>query len=688
MTPQMPDDFDRAVALQRDGRLPEAASLCETILGTEPDHPRALHMLGALRFTSGAQKDGIRLVTRAVQVQPDYAEAHFNLGAMLMTLGRREPAADHYTRAAALRPDNAEAHRRLGAILMDLARLADAEAAFRRLVALKPDDVSAVVDLSTLALALGRPDDAVEQGRRAVVLAPDNAVAKLRLGRGLKERGDFGEAIALYRQALTLDPASAMGGNFLAVALYEQGDLDDAEATCRRVLAAHPEEPAALYNLGLVLQANGDSAEALRLLRRAVVLDPGRLEWQRAILTSSLYAPDIGTDALYEINAAFGRAAEQPGAAGRVFANSRDPQRKLRVGWLSSDLRGHPVGRNLQMFVANRDRQQFEYVFYTDVRRPDEVTDWFRERADGWRPIAGLNDEAVAEMIRADGIDVMMYLAGRFDMNRPQVAAYRAAPVQVSLFDAATSGLREMDYLISDPLMIPAHRVERFIERPLRLPNFYVHPPIDEAPGVAPVPCVSSGHITFGCFNNPSKINDRVLDLWARVLAAVPRSRLVLKYTKLFESSALRARVQRAMAAHGVSADRLEMGGSKEPIERHLANYGRVDIALDPFPFTGSTATFEALWMGVPVVTLNGDHMMARWSASLLTKVGLAELVAETADAYVEKAVRLAADRQRLSELRDGLRSRVATSVLCNGPRTTRYLERSLRAAWRRWCAS
>jgi predicted O-linked N-acetylglucosamine transferase (SPINDLY family) len=375
-------------------------------------------------------------------------------------------------------------------------------------------------------------------------------------------------------------------------------------------------------------------------------------------------------------------------AAPPAFANTRDADRKLRVGWLSADMREHPVMKNLVPLLAHRDRGSFDDFFYAEPALANDIQALLRRGAAGWCPTAGLSDAQVAERIRADGIDILMLLAGHFDRNRPQVAAFRAAPVQVSIFDPATSGLAAMDYLAVDAAMAPVPRRERFTERPLRLPNIYLHPRPADAPEPGPPPLLASGRVTFGCFNNPAKLNDHVLALWARVLAEVPDSRLVLRYFNQFQSPVLRRRVDGIMARHGVDASRIDMGGADTPAAGHLQHYAAIDVALDPFPFTGSTTTFEALWMGVPVVSLVGQTVVARWTYAMLRQVELGDLAAATPDGYVAIAARLAADRDRLVLLRRELRATVAASMLCDARRTTRHLERAQRAMWRKWCSS
>jgi predicted O-linked N-acetylglucosamine transferase (SPINDLY family) len=282
--------------------------------------------------------------------------------------------------------------------------------------------------------------------------------------------------------------------------------------------------------------------------------------------------------------------------------------------------------------------------------------------------------------VRADRIDVLVHLAGRFDRNQPGVAAYRPAPVQVSFHDPATSGVPGMDYLIADPVLAPRGGRERFVERVVRLPSFYVHDAIADAPPIGPSPAGDGGAPTFGIFNNPAKLSDESLALWAEVLQRVPGARLLFRFRNRYESETLCRRVIGRLAEGGIAENRVEIIAAGMPDQPALAVYNRVDIALDPQPFTGSTTTFEALWMGVPVVTLATDTMVGRWSASILKAAGLGDLVAQTTAGYVAAAVRLGADRPRLAGLRQDLRARVAASPLCDGRRRTRQLERLYRA--------
>ncbi len=644
-------EFERAVALHRSGRTTDAEALCRAILATAPGHPRSLHLLGVIRFAAGDTEAGIELLTRALSARPDYADAEFNLGVMVAAGGRLPEALAHFDRVVASRPDHADAHIRRGAMLMGLDRPAEAESAFRRALELRPDDGLILADLSSVAFRQRAFDRAVEYGRRAAARTPESPETHLRLGRALMEQGAYGEARGCFRRALDLDPQSVPATSHLAS----------------------------------VLLATGEPDAAIDHYRRAVALAPDDFEPRRRLLAALLYSPNIAPVERFAAHQEFGRAASARVTAGLPPpANDRDPERKLRIGWQSSDLRDHPVARNLEPLFTQRDRARFDMIAYAEVDRPDAGTDWFRAQMDAWRSTVGMSDTDVAGQIRSDHVDIMVYLAGRFDRNRLQIAAWRPAPVQVSLHDPGTSGLLAMDYLIADPVLAPRGAVERFVERVIRVPNFIVQPPISWTGAQNPPPAARRGYITFGSFNNPAKLNRQVLATWAEVLRRVPTARLYLKYRRHFGDVALRDRICRDLGRD--VAARVEFDDSDQPMAEHLTHYENVDIALDPFPFTGSTTTFEALWMGVPVVTLVGDGMAGRWSASILTALKLPELIAATAEEYVRIAAELGTAPERLASLRGGLRRLVAASPLCDGRRAMRYFERACRAMWRAYC--
>ncbi|MBT9613718.1 MAG: tetratricopeptide repeat protein [Burkholderiales bacterium] len=654
---------------------------------TAPQAPTAadLNQLAVL-FKSGRYVELERHARMLLEQYPEAGLVWKLLSISLQMQGKN--ALDASKKAAKLLPDDAEAHNNLGSALQDVGQLDGAVASYRRALEIKFDYADAHYNLGIALKGLGQLNDAIASYRKALSLNPHDADAYFNLGIALYDLGQIDAAVASYRNALICNSQAADVHYNLGLALQDQGLLDDAVVSYRQVLKIKPVFADAYCNLGVTLAKLGRLEEAITSYAKALEIDENLFAAGRSYLAALLYRTDISVDSLFEELSRFAvkMSAGLPEIK-RPFANSRGTHRKLRIGYVSSDFRHHPVGRNIQPLIGLHDRNQFEIYLYGDVKRPDGMTDYFKGAVDGWRSIAGLSDHAAAEMIRRDKIDILVLLAGRFDENRPLIAACRAAPVQVSFHDPITSGLKAMDYLLTDHGLSPHDTQERFSEHLIHLPTFYVHPPMTEAPEVSPLPAREKGYITFGSFNNPAKVNERVVALWARVLHLVPGSRLRLKYKNIFGNESLRRHYLDRFLAHGIEAVRVDLVSASDTGSQHLARYADIDIALDTFPFTGSTTTFEALWMGVPVVTLLGDHMVARWSGAMLKKLKLAELVAHTEDEYVELARHLAQDLERLQALRAGLRERVAHSPLCDEKGRTHQIERTYRWMWAKWCA-
>ncbi|MBV8536248.1 MAG: tetratricopeptide repeat protein, partial [Alphaproteobacteria bacterium] len=620
---------------------------------------------------------------RAAAVKPGYVEPLLNLSVALGELGRLEEAEAVARRVQALAPTTVEGYFQRAAILQRQGRLDESIADYRRGLELRPDDAPSLLNLGNCLQTQGKSDEAVAVLEQALARSPDSFEIYNNIGNARLSQGRRNEAIACYRRALAVKPTYTLALNNLGVALQEGGQLEEAMAAYRLALGTASDADAC-NNLGLVLTIYGDYGQARSLFKQAVDLRPGFTTAYRHLMTTMLYDPSLDAGARWELARGFEATYAAPIAARPVapYVNRREPEKRLKVGYVSSDLYEHPVGRNLEPVVAHRDRERFEVVCYADVARPDGLTARFQGSVDQWRWTTGRTDEQVAAQVRADEVDVLVVLAARFDRNRPLVAAYRPAPVRVSFHDPGTSGLSAMEYLIADRVLVPRNTPERFSERVVALPSFYIHGTL-AGPEVGPLPADGRGHVTFGSFNNPAKVNDQVLAMWGEVLRAVPGSRLKLKCKNWFVNSSLK---QRFLGALGVAAEQVEFDTVDRALGDHLGLYNDVDVALDPFPFTGSTTTFEALWMGVPVVTLAGAAMAGRWSASILHALKLDELVAGSGEEYVPIAAGLAGDRARLAGLRAELRGRVAASPLCNGKARARQVERIYRALWRRWC--
>ena len=684
-TPETGARLAHALDLHRTGKIADAEHIYQDILNQEPNNPDALHLLGVTRTQRGDPAAGIVLIQRALERRPNAANYHNNLGKAFSERRDWRAAAACYGRVVELSPGSVEGHFNLAAALAALGERRSAEESYRRVLGLSPRHAGALNNLGYLLLEMGRAAEGEACFRAALDAAPENTDALINLGSAARLRGAYADAERCFTRALDLRPDFANAHIELGSLYMSMGALDQATAAQRRAVELAPGNKAALANLAYLRVIYADFAEAGALYAQAIALDPADLRPARFRTLEALYDPALSEDDRGRINADFARAvAVQRGPRRPPIAADRDPDRRLRVGILSGDFYIHPVARNLEPLLAHFDRAGFELIAYADHAKEDALTARLRGLVDVWRPTAGLSDAESAETIRNDRVDILLLLAGRFDRNRPQVAQWRAAPVQISFHDPGPSGLSETDYLIADPMLIPRGAPERFTERVLRLPNFYLHGPVDSAPDVGPPPIAARGVPTFGSFNNPAKLNDRALALWGDALRAAPAARLILKFKNWFGNSGLRDHALKALA---IDPARVEFRVGDTGPHEHLSLYNEIDIALDPEPFSGSTTTFEALWMGVPVVTMTGATMASRWSASMLRGLKLNELIAGDRAQYVRIAAALAADAPRLASLRQGLRARVAASPLCNGAHMARHLGRMLRAVWRRHCA-
>ncbi len=667
----------QAETLLRSGNAAEAARLCRRIRRQWPDDATLLKLEGIAAYLLGRPGEAAAALARYVERAPGDVGGLVNLGNAQQALGRAAEAVASFRRALALHPQAAAIFYNLGNALSETGDDVAAAEAFGRAVALQPGYGKALNGLGLALTALGRGEEAVAAFDQAMALDPSSAELRTNLGNTFQGLGRFEEAVAAHGQAIALRPDFAEAETNLGSALQDLGRLDEAIAAHRRAVALRPNLARGLNNLGTALFAAADHQGAARCYDAAFAIDP-EMRTQRNILAAAVYRDDLDDAAVDAIHRDFG--ARFAGLA--LSPDDRVPEGPIKVGYLSSDLRAHPLAGNLMAALDHMDTAAFPAYFYANVARPDATTARIRDGAAGWCDISRLGDAEAAARIRADGIQILVSLGGRFDDNRPTICAYRAAPVQISLFDVATSGLAEMDYLLTDRLLLPRHSREFFTERPLCLPRFYVADLPDDLPPIRA--SRRSGGAVFGCFNNPSKVTASVLTLWGRILAALPESRLVLKYQDRYASREISQRFLAGLTAGGARPDQVELLTGAESYGAFLDRYNDIDVALDPFPFSGSTTSFQALSMGVPVVTWSQSRMVSRWTAAMVKTLGLDELVAGSADAYVAAAVAAAERRDQWRQRRPDIRASLAASPLCAGKRWAGHLQRLYGAVWRR----
>jgi len=637
--------FEKAGALERSGKFVDAERLYRMLAVREPKSAAAYRGLGVCLRRMGRVDDAVMALVRATELQPDYAEAFNSLGNCLQDKNQVGAAVRCWERAIRALPNYPEPHFNMGAALRRSGNLPASEVMLRKAVELRPNYVDA---LNTL-------------------------------GNVLRDKGELDDAIACYESAVHLSREYAIAHNNLGNALKDTGKLQRAEDHLRRAIALSGHVPEFHLNLGSVLQDQGRLDEAQESWKQAIALRPEFAEAGSNLLLSLHYRDGNDAEFVFREHVGWAKRYAQPltDKATPIELPTGLSSRKIRVGYVSPDFRRHSVAYFIESVLQSHDRERFEIVCYSDVVRPDDVTKRFESYATTWRSIVALDDARVADLVRADKIDLLVDLAGHTARNRQGVFARKPAPVQATYLGYCnTTGQSATDYAITDGVLDPESAAgEWHTEALVRMPRCFVcYRPADDAPDVAPLPALANGFVTFGTFNHFPKITPEMLDAWAKILLAVPGSGLLIKSAGL-EDEVVRHRTMTALVGRGVEADRVTLLGRDPSYTGHLATYGRVDIGLDTFPYHGTTTTCEAMWMGVPTVTLAGTTRVSRVGVSLNRSMGLEDFIAGTVEEYVAIAVARAGELDRLSELRGSMRERMHGTGLVDSVRFTRELE-------------
>ena len=666
------------IALQTKGEFAAAIESCSRAVALEPGSAPAHYNLGLAHLAGAKLSEAESAFRAALVLREAFPEAWVALAEALESAGRDAEALAALQRAIVLRENYEGALRNAGALLQKMGRLRDAGQTY--------------FELATFLQNLGRLAEAEVLYRRAIELKPDFAKASNSLATAiaLQDPARIAEAEALYRQAIALDPEYALPHNNLGNILQGAGRLSESEASLRRALELKPDLRQAHVALGNALKDLGRLDEAESSFRRALELDPDDRYARDSLLMALNYTARHSRAQVFAEHIEWARRHESPHAAGRrAHLNVRDPHRRLRIAYVSPDFRRHSVAYFIEPVLAQHDRRQFEVYCYSNVAVPDSVTVRLMKLADRTRSMVGVSEADAAELVRADGIDILVDLAGHTAGHALGVLARKPAPVQVTYLGYPnTTGLGAVDWRITDVHADPPGDGDGFhSERLARLAHsFLCFQPPQEAPEVRPSPFVANGYVTFGSFNVLPKVTPEVISTWARLLERVPRSRLLLKALGLRDGP-VQAHILAQFAKHGIDAARIALLPMEHTLLAHLERYHDMDIALDPFPFNGTTTTLEALWMGVPVVAIAGDRHSARVGASILANAGLEKLLAGTVEQYVALAAGLACDPERLTSLRRAMRGCVAASPLRDQAGMVTALEDAYRGMWAQWCA-
>jgi protein O-GlcNAc transferase len=717
-TPRPPVSFADATAAWRAGAYDEARAYCAQLLEADPHHADALHLSGvletgrdrlaaralleralalradpnflvslALTFDRRTETDAaIATLNRALALQPDFTIALNNLANAHMDRGDTAQACALLERVVALDPGYAAAHYNFGSVLLVCGDLARAEAELRRAIELDPHNANAHNNLASVLIHANRKSEALALLEHARTFAPDSVDVLTNLGILLRNVGRIDEAKVALERAVTLAPQSASAWNNYGNVFLETGDADMAQTAFARAIELRPDFADACSNLGNALKNAGRIEAALDAYRRALACDPANANAHGNLVYATMFATDDGM----AIRAEAERYAAQhdaPLVAASVrHANVPDPARRLRIGYVSPDFRNHCQSLFTLPLFTHHDHAAFEIVCYASVMQPDDTTTRLVAAVDAWRDVREFDDARLAQQIREDGIDILVDLTMHMANTRRGLFARRPAPVQVAwLAYPGTTGSPAIGWRLTDPWLDPVDLPgidEQYTERSPRLPDtFWCYAPLEAAGAPGALPAPGGGHVTLGCLNNPCKLTDATLALWSGVFAALPEAHLVLMAPPGNAREQLLAR----LAAHGMEASRVRFVPF-QPRGDYMRTWAQIDLALDTFPYNGHTTSLDAFWMGVPVPTRAGRTAASRTGLSLLSNLGLGELVAHDDASYARIVAELARDLPRLAALRASLRARMLASPLMDAARFARGMEAAYRHMWRAWC--
>ena len=708
--------YNRGVALQQLKRHDEALASYEQALAIAPGDAEVLVNRGIVLYELGRYEQALASYEQALAIKPDLVEALNNRANVLLELKRPLDALASCDQALLIKPDYVEALNNRGKALYELKRYEDALASCGRALVIEPDFVEALTNRASVLRELHRPEKAEASCRQALALKPDFAEAHYNLGNALQDQGALDKAIASYRNALSFRPDYADAHSNLGNALTEQGDPDAAVASCRRAIELNPDHVGAHNNLGNALQKQGqfdasiasyrhalslkpDFAEAHNNLgntrhlqgqldeaivsyRQALSLTPDYAEAHSNLLFCLNYHPDLPAQEIFAEYQRWNDCHARPLAHAVAHTNSRDPQRRLRIGYVSPDLRRHSTRHFIEPLLAHHDKARVEVYAYAQVVIEDDVSTRFKTYVDHWRSTVGLSDDALAALIRRDGIDVLVDLAGHTSGNRLLVFARKPAPLQVSwLGYGYTTGLEAMDYFFADKTFAPAGCEALFAEKLVRLPVFAAYRPAEGMGEVGTLPALHTKALTLGTLSRSVRLNHRVIRTWAAILHRLPDARLLINSVTM-QDATLQSQMREQFAAHGISSDRLLLGYDSPPWDVLRT----IDISLDCFPHNSGTTLFESLYLGVPYVTLADRPSVGRLGAAILQALGHPEWIAANEEEYIDKTVALASDLERLAALRAGLRPLMQRSALMDEAAFARSVETAYLSFWQQWC--
>jgi protein O-GlcNAc transferase len=707
------------------GKGEAGLELIRRAIALEPDNAQYLCNLGAVQAHLMRHEEALESLRKALAIRPDFPEAWFNVGTSQFARQKIPESMEAFRKAIACRPNYPDAYNNLANLLVIEGRLEEAIAAYQQALIGRPDFAVAASNLGNTLRKVGRLEEAISWLRKSVAVEPEYRDGCKNLAFFLRERGQWTEAVAMYRRALYLHNGDTELEALLADSLRGAGELDEAIATYQRNLARRPGTAQVYRSLGKAYEERGDLKEAGEYYKRAskiqrdfveVLCDLGDIKLTLGQVEEALdcfgqainarptdampysyrlnalhYLPHFDPALIFHEHADWNQKHSQPlNYEVRPHDVDRNPKRRLRIGFVSAEFREHPIGIFMEGLLPGFDPGLVELVAYADLFKTDATTARIQKLFHRWRNTTGMSDSSLAEMIRNDKVDVLVDLAGHTPGNRLMVFARKPAPIQITYLGYPdTTGISAMDYRLTDIHTDPLGMTEQYYsEKLLRLPRSFIcyRAPTD-APPVSPLPAAKNGYVTYGSLNGMAKINHQVTDLWVRILEGDPATRLLIINRGLSDEQTRNEFLQR-FTTTGIDVARIDLRGGPRHVVDRLKAYADVDIALDTFPFNGMLSSCEALWMGVPLVTLAGATHASRIGFSILTNIKLPELIADSEEKYVQLALELAEDLESLAEIRESTREWLEKSPVMDGRRWAWNVESQIRKAWKEWVAA
>jgi predicted O-linked N-acetylglucosamine transferase (SPINDLY family) len=676
------------MASHKSGDLENAEKIYKQILSAHPDEPEIMHFLGIVAWQRHDYDQAIDLFKKVCDANPSNVQYHLEYADVLQENQKFKEALAVYWKVLSIDWENITAHSAIASICIKTGDLDTAQKSLEIIVHIKPELPKAHSDRGFIYLNREKYKEAIGCFLEAIRIKNDFAEAYCYLGNAQYALSDYKAAIASFQRGIMINPDFFEAHYHLGVCLIETNDFGPAIASFKNALRIRPNDPQALADLSLSKFAIGELTEAEKGFRTAI--KQGRLPCARIhsnLLLCINYMPEYSPGQLCNEHREYGHLFNVRSSQPARFTNNPDPQRKIRIGYVSADFCDHALSRFILPILGRYNKDLFENYCYSNGTRYDSMTTRLKALSNNWRDIHNLSDEQAYAMIKEDGIDILVDLSGHTGKNRLPLFAGKPAPVQASYLGYPnTTGLAAMDYYITDSLVNPAGQEPFFTEKLFRLDKcFCCYEPDRGSPQVNDLPAKARGHVTFGSLHTLSRLNDGVIDLWCQVLSAIPGSRLFIARNSL--QGSVVARLLARFEKNGIAGDRIDMRHNA-PREGYPAWFHEIDVALDTFPWSGHTTACEALWMGVPVITLCGDRHAGRMVASVLTATGMDDWIAHSREEYCTLARKAAHDIESLNNLRSGLRNRMLKSNLCNGKDFSAALEKAFRSMWTEWCAS